>query len=69
MPSTFTVAQEPCSPDLTAHVSKLNGFYFYVCGRLVMPLDLGELALRRGRPVCPRSACPLSSPRGQRVPG
>lgn len=45
MPSTFTAAQEPCSPELTAHMSKLNGFYFYVYGRLVMPLDLGELAL------------------------
>ena len=56
--STFTATREPCSPELTAHMSELNRFYFYVCGRLVMSLDLGELAVRRGHPVCPRSCMP-----------
>lgn len=42
--------------------------YFYECNRLVVSLDLGEVTLCRGCPMCPSSAllsCALLSPKRQ----
>ena len=63
----------PLSGTYSSVVSFCLNFYlyFYVCGRLVMFLSLGEVTLSRGCPMYPSSTLPSRHlvARDQLVPG